>query len=345
MIRPVRVTIAALAATAAALAFAASGGATAPVAPADTPLVPPAGSVFTGVSAGPAASFAQEVAKHPAVYGAFVTWGESIHWAFDEAAAAHARLMLHISTTMGYGAPQKITPLGIAQGAGDHYLVGLAALIAHYGRPVYVRLLPEMDQANNAYCAFNADGSSRGPSYAPSAFVAAWRRAVTVLRGGTVAAIDAQLAALHEPPLRGAPAAGTIPATQVAFVWTPQVAGSPDIPANRPSAYYPGDAYVDWVGTDFYSKFPNFTGLDAFYREFSGKPFAFGEWAIWGGDSPSFVAQLFQWVDAHRRVEMMLYNQGYVTNGPFRLNLDPGSTAAIRRRLASPRFLAFTPDW
>ena len=40
---------------------------------------------------------------------------------------------------------------------------------------------------------------------------------------------------------------------------------------------------------------------------------------------------------------MMLYNQGYDTNGPFRLNLDPASAAAIRNRLAGPRFLASVP--
>jgi hypothetical protein len=31
-------------------------------------------------------------------------------------------------------------------------------------------------------------------------------------------------------------------------------AGSPDIPGNRPSAYWPGASYVDWTGTDFYSR-------------------------------------------------------------------------------------------
>ena len=129
----------------------------------------------------------------------------------------------------------------------------------------------------------------------------------------------------------------------MSFVWTPQVAGSPDIPANSPAAYYPGAAYVDWVGTDFYSKFPNFAGLETFYKGYPKKPFAFGEWAIWGGDAPGFVNELFQWVNLHPRVRMMVYNQGYVDNGPFRLNLDPASTVAIRAALASPRFAAYAP--
>jgi hypothetical protein len=319
-------------------------GATKATAPA-TPLAPGDGSVFTGVSAGSAAAFAGQVGKHPAVYGEFVTWGQSIHYAFDHAAAAQARLMLHISTTMGYGARPVITPAAIANGDGDAYLLTLSALIASHHRPVYIRLLPEMDQANNAYCAFNADGSSRGPANSPTQFVAAWRRVVIVLRGGAVSVINARLAALGEPRLHGIGAGGSVAKSSISFIWTPQTSGSPDTPANSPAAYYPGDSYVDWVGTDFYSKFPNFPGLDAFYKQYPQKPFAFGEWAIWGGDSPSFVSQLFAWVNAHKRVQMMLYNQGYGATGPFKLASDPASTAAIRQQLAPPRFLAKTPDW
>ena len=310
-----------------------------------TPLLPTAGKVFAGVSAGSPGRFATQAGKHPAVFGQFVTWGQSIHWAFNEAADAHARLMLHISTSQGYGAPQKITPAGIAQGNGDAYLITLGKLIASYHRPVYVRLLPEMDQANNAYCAFNVDGSSRGPSYSTTEFVAAWRRTVIVLRGGPVAGIDAQLTALGLAPLHGLPPSASMPTPAVSFVWTPQVAGSPDIPANSPAAYYPGDHYVDWVGTDFYSRFPNFAGLQTFYGEFQHKPFAFGEWAVWGADDPAFVSELFKWINAHHRVAMVLYNQGYDASGPLDLGQSPASTVAVRSALSASRFLAFTPDW
>ena len=42
---------------------------------------------------------------------------------------------------------------------------------------------------------------------------------------------------------------------------------------------------------------------------------------------------------------MALYNQGESTNGPFRLSRCPESRREIRRLLASPRFLAYTPEW
>jgi len=105
-----------------------------------------------------------------------------------------------------------------------------------------------------------------------------------------------------------------------------------------PRAYWPGGRYVDWVGTDFYSRFPNFQWRDDFYRAFPGKPFVFGEWALWGADDPAFVNRLFAWIHGHPRVGMVVYNQGALTNGPFRLNRYPRSTAALRRALAHRRF-------
>src|SRR3712207_8648596 len=66
-----------------------------------------------------------------------------------------------------------------------------------------------------------------------------------------------------------------------------QTEGSPNIRANAPRAYWPGGRYVDWVGTDFYSRFPNWRGLERFFSAFPGKPFVFGEYAVWGRDDRS----------------------------------------------------------
>ena len=99
-----------------------------------------------------------------------------------------------------------------------------------------------------------------------------------------------------------------------------------------------GGAYVDWVGTDFYSRFPNFHWLDDFYRDFGDKPFVFGEWALWGADDPGFVSRLFGWIGSHPRVRMVVYNQGALTDGPFRLNRYPRSRAALRKALSHRRF-------
>jgi hypothetical protein len=124
--------------------------------------------------------------------------------------------------------------------------------------------------------------------------------------------------------------------------------GSPMIAALAPAVYWPGSRYVDWVGTSFYSRFPNFHLLEPFYQRFAvarRKPFAFAEWAMWGADDARFTRRLFSWVGSHPRVRMMQYNQGDRADGPFRLRRYPRSAAVMRAALRSPRFVALPPEY
>ncbi len=307
-------------------------------------LLPPAGDILTGISGDDAAQYATETGKHPAVFGSFVTWGHSLDWAFSDAAGTHALVMLHISTSMGTGAPETITPAAIASGSGDGYLLSLANMIAKHGAPVYIRLLPEMNNANNAYSADTLSGAPRGAAYTHRQFKAAWRRTVTILRGGSVSVIDAKLAALHLPPLQGLAPTAVLPVSPIAFVWCPETAGTPNVASESAASYWPGKAYVDWVGTDFYSQFPNFAGLQHFYREFRGKPFVFAEWAMWNTDSAAFVNEFFDFIGTHSRVRMILYNEGYGASSPLLLSKYPAAAAAIRQRVAPARYLAYAPN-
>src|SRR3712207_1223509 len=109
--------------------------------------------------------------------------------------------MLHLSTHSGYGTPEVISPREIGQGEGDDYLVRLVRRIDEYGQPVYMRLMAEMNQANNTYAAFDRNGRPRGPSHSTRAFKQAWRRTTLILRGGPVAEIDRRLGALGLPPV------------------------------------------------------------------------------------------------------------------------------------------------
>ena len=301
-------------------------------------LLPPGKKVYTGVtgskSVGP---FARQVGKHPSVFGFFTRWNGPVEYIYESVERAESRLMLHISTQDGYGTPEAFTPREIANGDGDRYLIDTNRRIAEYGKPTYVRFLAEMNQTNNGYCAYNRDGSSRGRSHSTKAFKNAWRRATLILRGGPVADINVKLAGLKLPPLNTN--AVDLPAPQVAMAWVPQTEGTPNIRKNSARAYWPGKKYVDWVGTDFYSKFPNFTDLRTFYNDFKGKPFVFGEWALWGADDPGFVHKLFDFVNSHKRVRMLLYNQGNLNGGPFRLSRYPESRKAIAKALKRKRYL------
>jgi len=302
------------------------------------PMLPPKKKVYTGVTGSTSlAQFKGQVGKHPSVFGFFTRFGGASEFIYDSVERSGSRLMLHISTQNGYGTREAVTPRGIAEGAGDAYLLKTNLRIADYGEPTYVRFLAEMNQTNNGYCAYNRDGSSRGPSHSTRAFKAAWRRATLILRGGAVPDINAKLRALGMPPVDTNET--ELPQPQVAMAWVPQTEGTPNTHANRARAYWPGPKYVDWVGTDFYSEFPNFTDLETFYDDFPKKPFVFGEWALWGSDDAAFVHRFFDFINSHKRVRMLLYNQGNLTDGPFRLTRYPKAKAAIKQELKKKRFL------
>jgi hypothetical protein len=317
-----------------------------PAAASAEPYLPPPGKVFNGLTAGfTTGDFESEVGKHPAVWQHFISWGGNYQYTINNSRHANARLMLHLGTSKGQNLPETLSPGDIARGHGDRFLVGLTRDIAGVGSPVYIRLLGEMNNCNNPYSAYSCGGGRRDGDHSQSSFKRAWKRTYLIMHGGDVAAINARLAALHLPPVQAN--ATTLPQPQVAFVWAPMTGGAPNIAALRPQRYWPGGRWVDWVGTSFYSRFPNFAGLGPFYKAFAvgkNKPFAIAEWAIWGSDAPGFAGQLFDWVAHHKRVRMMQYNQGGQAGGIFRLSHYPAAARVIRKRLGSTRFVAFADE-
>jgi hypothetical protein len=312
---------------------------TAPARALAQPYLPPAHKIFAGVAGQPVSEYVHAVGKHPAVYEVFSAWGEYLPGIFTDATAARARLMIHITTA--YGSREAITPGGIARGDGDRWLIALNRAMAESGKITYIRLMAEMDGDWNPYSAFNADGSARDAAHSTASFRRAWKRVTLILRGGTLRGIDAELHHLGMPALH---AGHDLPRPKVAMLWVPQSAGAPDVAGNQPRDYWPGGAWVDWVGTDFYGKFPNFAGLTALYDAFPRQPFMFGEYALWGSDDPGFVDAFYAWVGAHSRTRMLVYNQGINPQGPFRLWRYPRAARELHRLLASPRFPAFPPE-
>ncbi len=304
--------------------------------------LPPPGKVFQGVAGQPIQAYEAATGKHPAVYEEFLAWGQYVPGIAADAMGARARLMIMISTQSG--AQEQITPAGIASGQGDAWLISLQNSLAASGLVTYVRLMAEMDGYWNAFSAFNANGSWRGAAHSSGEYKQAWRRVTLIMRGGSLAHIDAVLHRLGLPPLH---ARHDLPQARVAMLWVPQVApGDPDVAGNQPGNYWPGRAWVDWVGTDFYSFAPNFAGLNAFYNAYPGFPFVFGEYAVGEtSDDPGFIDALFGWGAAHPRVRMMIYNMGVRTDGPFRLFRFPQSSRALRHAVAGSRFPAFASEF
>ena len=312
-------------------------------------LLPPRGKVFHGGTGGYTPghidAFARRSGRAPAVYQFFFTppWRTAaerdLNWEerlLAVAAGRGARPMFHLSTARGGTGGSVITPGEIARGGGDRYLLALNAMLARFGRPAYLRVMAEMNNFNNPYSAFGARGRPRSPSHSTRSFRAAWRRIALIVRGGEVAAIDGRLRRLRLPPVRTA--ATELARPRVALLWVPFCAGLPHRRGNGPGAYWPGGGYVDWVGTDFFANSPNFRCLGRFYRDrrWRSKPFVFGEWALWGREDPGFVRRLYRWVGSHRRVRMVVYNQGALLKPLLRLR--PRSARELRRQLRSRRF-------
>jgi mannan endo-1,4-beta-mannosidase len=107
------------------------------------------------------------------------------------------------------------TPMGdIANGTRDTFLTTYARAVAGYHSTIAIDFDHE----------FNGEWSEWGyPHTSPSAFVAAWRRMVTIFRENG--------------------------ATNVIWVWNPNVAAGSTV-AMKP--WYPGNQYVTWVGLDGY---------------------------------------------------------------------------------------------
>ncbi|MDQ6744848.1 MAG: hypothetical protein M3Z27_02335 [Actinomycetota bacterium] len=316
------------------------------VAPA-RPYLPPPGKVFAGLTGGTRVGpYQRMVGKHPPVFEIFMRWNTPTGWLAAPNRGLRTRLALHIGTASGYGGAGVISPEAIALGRSDRFLVALGRNLAHQGRITYIRLMAEMNGYWNAYAAFNGDGSSRGVGNSPYFYTQAWRRSVLILRGGRVGVIDRRLRSLGLPPVweRLSPRA-RLARPKVAFLWVPQDAGSPDILGNSPAAFWPGGAYVDWVGTDFYASYPNFALLDGYMSMFPGKPFVLSEWALYGADDPRFVAQLFAWARAHPRVRMLNYYQGFTAGALPNLGHYPRSRRVLRARLRAARFPAYAPEY
>jgi mannan endo-1,4-beta-mannosidase len=160
--------------------------------------------------------------------------------------------------------PYGINLAAIASGQYDDYLNQYAEAVRSYHRPVILSLGHEM----------NGNWYPWGYTRTPSAdFIAAWRHVVTLFRGLEV--------------------------RNVTWMWTVNVmetAGG--IPS--PSPWWPGKAYVTWVGIDGYYYNPSETFASLFgptiaaVRELTGDPILIGETGATSAvGKPAKIADLF----------------------------------------------------
>ena len=182
---------------------------------------------------------------------------------------------------------------------------------------------------------FNGSWSDWSAASSPTDFVAYWRQIVTVMRG-------------IAPGLR--------------FDWCPTL-GLGALPTEQA---WPGDAFVDYIGSDVYDQAWGSNGApisDAAERwnhlltqpyglkwlaEFAAahrKPISLPEWGLiarsdghGGGDDPFFIRQMHQWILEHN-VAYAIYFQFDTTEGVSRLTAGafPNATKVFLRLFGAGR--------
>jgi beta-mannanase len=151
----------------------------------------------------------------------------------------------------GCGGPDS----AVAAGTYDATIAAQAKALKAYGYPVLLRWFWEMNLPT-----ISTNPTCLGPSTTAAAnYVAAYRHIVTIFR--------------------------QVGGTNVAFVWAPSAA----VHAPSAVAFYPGSAYVDWIGFDLYDRpnrplgfAPTFAPTYATYASY-GKPMAITETGAVGG--------------------------------------------------------------
>jgi Glycosyl hydrolase family 26 len=310
-------------------------------------LQPRGDKIFFGVSdTGDSADFGHfslALSKHPALIESFRTWGSDFPESIERWQAARARPVLHITTADNGDGHELISPRSIAQGDGDEYLLRLNRLFWEKKMRAYIRPLGEPNRCLNVYASYDCAGQPRDAAHKPRWYKLAFRRIYLLVHGGGKRRqIDARLAEAGLPPLQSE--AGGLPKAPVAVIWSTLPAGSPTTPQNRPKNFYPGDEYVDWVGTDFYSDNQDWKALTGLYKRFASKPFALPEFGVSGGDDPAYMKKLLTWVKRHERCKMLVYYQDFGTTSSYRIQNYPASLGVLSRNLHSPLFPPFAPN-
>jgi PKD repeat protein len=299
---------------------------------------------------GNVARFDDQTGQDSSVVQAFLGWGQGLTYGtpFAGLLPTLAPIPLVTLTTDDRNRNETITPGGIADGKGDAYLLALNNAIASWGKGIYIRPLPEMNNFNNFYGGFNANGQARGAAYAPAKYKAAFARIYVILHGGTTDAVNAKLQKLGLPQLQGGGETLSNPFPTLRVIWSPLAVDLPTTAANAANNYFPGSAYVDVFGGDIYVDSVGggstaWKGIDALLKsgQSHGKPFSIPEWGLTGVDDPSFVQEMCDFLKSHPVTESVSF---YESKPGSRWDMEGKPNSRARYRACMPLAGPF-PEW
>ncbi len=203
----------------------------------------------------------------------------------------------------------------IVAGRDDALITGFAQELAALQAPVFLRWYYEPNFPGSANYQ-NCIGSG-----GPAGYVQAWRH-------------------IHNLFM----AAG---ATNVAFVWAIALAGD----QTGLTSYYPGSAYVDWIGADGYYRAASIAAAqDAFagkfsewYSEFasSGKPLIVSETGAFAGSQAQYLQEIANDLPIMPAIKAVAYFDAPAKSGTFPYALD---TAGVQAFAALSRMSYFLPE-
>jgi hypothetical protein len=234
--------------------------------------------------------------------------GQYVAWgtSFDATAAANA---------WSYGAmdfvvwePFNTSLAKIASGASDAYIGRFATAVRALNKPIAISFGHEF---NGNWYPWGTQGTT------PADFVAAWQHIHKIF------AEDG--------------------ATNVIWIWDPNVIFP--VPNVSLKAYYPGDAYVDWVGVTGYWTQPGPNMYSSLYlptleevRDFTQKPFIIAETSVAAGSNESTsLTQLFDAVEQHSDIVGFVWYD-FDKGGDWRIENRPSLLDQFQNDLTSGDF-------
>jgi hypothetical protein len=212
------------------------------------------------------------------------------------------------------------TLVNITNGSSDALIRARANSIKSFGKPVFLRWGAEM---NGNWFAWS--GPSNGNN--PAAYVAAWKHIHDIFASAGV--------------------------TNVSWVWAPNANSKPggtDVTSwNNWRNYYPGDAYVDWVGIDGYNwgsiygwQSPS-SIFNPVYSDYANrKPVMIAETSSVesGGSKAGWIASLQTWMSGHTDAAALVwFDTNTSTSGiDWRIDSSASSLAAYKKLALSSYF-------
>lgn len=221
--------------------------------------------------------------------------------------------------------PNGIKMADIDQGRYDEVIRTRAGELKDYGRPVLLRFAHEMNGDWYSWSPPSPDGQALGNTVAD--YVTAWRHIHRLF--------------------------GEAGVTNVSWVWCPNAV---DFPAdNAAMQYYPGDAFVDWIGVDAYnfgdgdhSSWQSFSSVfgPIYDRLPPSKPVILAEFgsAEVGGSKADWLADMVvRLKEDFDRVHAVVFFDK-LDKADFRIDSSPEALRAARELAGDPAFAAMPPS-